>query len=61
MYSFLNLYFAPHAKDVTRLDGARDNKKFGALMLEPEVFPKQMYCIEESTCDIVGLFRRPTR
>jgi len=26
IYSFLNLYFAPHARDVTRLDGARDNK-----------------------------------
>jgi len=31
--------------------------KFGAPMLEPdfpEVFRKQMYCIEENTCDIVG-------
>jgi len=28
-------------------------------MFEPEVFRKQMYCIEESTCDIVGTFRRP--
>jgi len=29
MYSFLNLDFAPHARDrdVTRLDGARDNKQ----------------------------------
>jgi len=27
MYSFLNLYFAPHARDVKRLDGARDNKQ----------------------------------
>jgi len=26
---------------------------------EPEVFRKQIYCIEESTCDIVGTFRRP--
>jgi len=26
-YSFLNLYFAPHARDVTRLDGARDSKQ----------------------------------
>jgi len=30
-------------------------KKFGALVFEP----KQMYCIEGSTCDIVGIFRRP--
>jgi len=28
-------------------------------MLEPEVFWKQTYCVEESTCDIVGTFRRP--
>jgi len=33
--------------------------KFGAPMIESEVFRKQMYCIEESTCDIVGTFRRP--
>jgi len=28
-------------------------------MFEFEVFRKQMYCIEESTCDIVWTFRRP--
>jgi len=28
-------------------------------MFEPKVFRKQMYCIEESTCDIVGTFLRP--
>jgi len=28
-------------------------------MFEPEVIRKQMYCIAESTCDIVGTFRRP--
>ena len=33
--------------------------KFGAPMFEPEVFRKQIYCIEESSCDIVGTFRRP--
>ena len=32
--------------------------KFGAPMFEPEVFRKQMYYIEESTCGIVGTFRR---
>jgi len=37
--------------------GARS--KFGAPMFEPEIFRKQMYCIEESICDIVGAFRRP--
>ena len=29
-------------------------------MLEPEVFRKQMCCIEESTGDIVGIFQRPS-
>ena len=28
-------------------------------MFEPEVFRKQMYCIEESTSDIIGTFQRP--
>jgi len=28
-------------------------------MFEPKVFRKKMCCIEESTCDIVGAFRRP--
>ena len=33
--------------------------KFGAPMFGLEFFWKQIYCIEESTCDIVGTFRRP--
>jgi len=33
--------------------------KFGVSLFEPEVCRKQMNCIEESTCDIVGTFRRP--
>ena len=37
--------------------GARS--KFGALVFEPKVFRKQMFCIEESTGDMVGTFRRP--
>jgi len=28
-------------------------------MFAPEAFRKQMYCIEESTCDIVRTFRHP--
>jgi len=32
--------------------------KFGAAMFETEVFRKQIFCMEESTCDIVGTFRR---
>ena len=48
-------------RGITRLDGARGKNKFGAPMFEPEVFPKQIYCIEEGTCDIVGTFRRPPK
>ena len=33
--------------------------KFSGTILEPEVFRKQMSCIEESTCDIFGTFRCP--
>jgi len=32
---------------------------FGAPMFEPELFRKQIYCIEENTCNIFGTFRRP--
>jgi len=37
--------------------GARS--KFGAPVFEPEIFRKHIYCIEESTCDIVGTFLHP--
>jgi len=36
----------------------RAQSKFGAPMFETEVFRKQMYSSEESTCDIVWTFRR---
>jgi len=36
--------------------GARS--RFGAPMFEPEVFREQIYCIEESVCDIVGTLWR---
>jgi len=36
----------------------RARRKYGVLMFEFEVFPKQMYCIEESACDIAGTFPR---
>jgi len=39
--------------------GARS--KFGAPTFETEVFRKHMFCIEQSTCDIVGAFRRHPR
>jgi len=38
---------------------ARARSKLGAPMFESEVFRKHMYGIEDSTCDIVGTFRRP--
>jgi len=44
---------------VKRLDGARGKKQVWRPMFEPEVFRKQMHCIVESICDIVGTFRRP--
>jgi len=28
-------------------------------MFETVAFREQIYCIEESTCDIVGIFQRP--
>jgi len=28
-------------------------------MFEPEAFRKEIYCVEESTCKIVGTFWRP--
>jgi len=44
---------------VRRLDGARGKKQVWRPMFEPEIFRNQMYCMEESTCDNVGTFRRP--
>jgi len=35
--------------------------KFGAPMFEPEVFQKQIYCIEENACDIAETFHRPAQ
>ena len=34
-------------------------EKFGTPMLELKVLRKQMYCIEESTCHIVGTVQPP--
>ena len=44
---------------VSRSDGARGKKQVWCPMFEPEVFQEQLCCIEESTCDVVGTFRRP--
>ena len=46
-------------RGVTRIDSARGKKQVWHPMFESEVFRKQIYCIEESACDIVGTFRRP--
>jgi len=46
-------------REVTRLDGARGKKQVWRPLFESELFQKQIYCIEESACDIVGAFRRP--
>ena len=46
-------------RGATRLDVPGARSKFGAPMFEPEVFRKQIYCVKDSTCDIVGAFRRP--
>jgi len=43
-------------RSVTKLNGARG--KFGTPLFGLEIFRKQMYCIEESICDIAGTFRR---
>jgi len=43
-------------RGVTRSDGARGKSKFGTPMVQFGVFRKQMHCIQESTCDIVGTF-----
>jgi len=45
-------------RGVPRLDGVRETNKFGAPMFVFKSFRKQMCCIEESTFDIVGTFRR---
>jgi len=42
-----------------RLDGARGKKQVWPPMFEPEFFWKEMYCIEESTCDIIETFGAP--
>jgi len=53
----LGLFLRVSCRSVTKLDGPRDKKQVRCPMFEPEVFRKQIYCIEESTCDIVGTFR----
>jgi len=36
--------------------GARN--RFGVPVFEPDVFWKEMHCIEESTCDVVDTLQR---
>jgi len=35
--------------------------KIGASIFDPEVFRKQIYCIDENACDIVETFQRPVQ
>jgi len=46
----------PAYRGVKRLDGVRGKKELRHPLFELEVFRKKKYCIEESTCDISGLF-----
>jgi len=46
-------------RDIMGLNGVRGNKQVCRPLLELEVFRKQIYCIEEGICDILGTFWRP--
>ena len=59
-YHFYNLVCSSYysaIRNITRLDGARGKKQVCRPHVRTEVFRKQIYCIEESTCDTVGTFR----
>ena len=47
------------SRGVPWLDVARGKKQVWCPMFEHKVFRKQMYCIGERACDIVGTFCRP--
>jgi len=48
------------SRGATRLDGAQGKKQVGRpLMFEPEVFRKQMHCVEKAPVTLLGLFRAP--
>jgi len=42
---------------VTKFVCARGKMQVGAPMFEPHIARKQMHCIKEYTCDIVGSFQ----
>ena len=46
-------------RGVTRLDVARGKKQLLRPHVRTRGLSEAMYCIEESTCDTVGTFRRP--
>ena len=56
IYLFSNQVNRP--RGVTRIGGTLGKSRFGVHMFEAEVCPKQMCCIEESTCNIVWTFPR---
>jgi len=39
------------------LHGTQGKSKFGTPLFKPDFIRKHIYCIEESTCDIVGTFQ----
>jgi len=55
MYSFLNLYFAPHARDGTRLDGARTISEFGVPCSNLRSFGSK-YTVLKTVLVTLGLF-----
>jgi len=58
VYTYSLLYNTQEHNEVTWRPHVRNEVTWRPMF---EVFRKQMYCIEESTCDIVGTFRRPPR
>ena len=48
----------PEDRDVTRLNGSRGKKQFGAPHVRIWGLTEEIYCIEESVRDNVGTFRR---
>ena len=53
--------FGHPCRGITKLNVPGARSKFGAPMFEPEVLRKQMYYVEESTCDNVGTCRCPSQ
>ena len=62
MYSFLNFYSAPHARDGTRSDGARDNKQVWSLAppcSNLRSFRRKCTALKKVLVTLLGLFGAP--